>query len=202
MVDAQELVGIENEKPVGSGDQGLLLGMVERGGLRFLPLRYDVFAVDREVEFLQPLQHLDRSVGTIVCIDHDVREPDGKVMGDPFQEVGRLVLHHGDGHDGAVSGPGFEVLHVPVAWRYLPVLSLGGFDRLNTRRRAGGSGAGAAPRGIEPLGPAMPSACAYLGKMKGAGGHRRPSGSFCSAAVFARRKIRVTRVEVITMKSE
>jgi hypothetical protein len=30
MVDAQELVGVENEKPVGGGDQGLLLGMVER----------------------------------------------------------------------------------------------------------------------------------------------------------------------------
>jgi hypothetical protein len=117
MVDAQELVGVENEKPVGGGDQGLLLGMVEGGGLRFLPLGDDVFTVDGEAEFLQPLQHLDRAVGTIVCIDQKVGEPHGEVMGDPFQKVGRLVLHHRHGHDGAMPGPGFEVLHVPVAWR-------------------------------------------------------------------------------------
>jgi hypothetical protein len=97
------------------------------GGLRFLPLGDDVFAVDGEAEFLQPLEHLDRAVGAVVGVDQMVGEPHGEVMGDPFQKVGRLVLHHRHGHDGAVFGPGFEVLHVPVAWRYLPVLSLGGF---------------------------------------------------------------------------
>jgi hypothetical protein len=55
------------------------------------------------------------AVGAIVGVDQDVGEAHGEVMGDPFQKERRLVLHHRHGHDGAVFGPGFEVLHVPVA---------------------------------------------------------------------------------------
>ena len=102
VADGEKLVGIEDHDPVGVADDGFFLRVVQRRGLRADAFGNDVAAVVGEAEFFQPYQHVVGAVRAVVGIDHEIGEADGEVMGDPFDDVRPLVLHHRDGGDLAV----------------------------------------------------------------------------------------------------
>ena len=118
VIDRQELVGVEDQHPVGILHQRLVLGVVQGRGLGLHPLRDDVVAVVAEAEFFQPLQDLDGAVGAVVGVDKDVGEAHGKVVREPFQQERCLVLHHRHGHHRAVGA--FMLLQLHLGPSILP----------------------------------------------------------------------------------
>ena len=47
---------------------------------------------------LQTIKHLGRAVFAVVGVDQEIVEPDGPVVGDPFEDIGRLVFHAAHNH--------------------------------------------------------------------------------------------------------
>ena len=100
--NVDELVHVDMRDPLRLPQHILLQRQVQRVLLRGLPLPVVIAAMLDDAHLLQPLQDRIRPVRTVVGIDQEIPHPDLAVIGDPFDDIGRLVPHAAD-DDGPLS---------------------------------------------------------------------------------------------------
>ena len=99
-LDIDEFIDIHADRPARALDHRFRLCRLQRRVLRF-----HVHAAERIVAVLdQPLglqqvQHRVGAIAAIVGIDQEIIDPDGAVIGQPFQHERPFVLHGGDDGD-------------------------------------------------------------------------------------------------------
>ena len=96
-VNVHELVHIQRQYPIGLFDQLVLGGLFERGEL------YPAFVIGAVIadvgdvaQLLQPVEHGVGAVLTAIGEDQKIVESHSAMMGEPFQQEGRLVSHTQD----------------------------------------------------------------------------------------------------------
>ena len=100
-MDVHEFIDIGEQHPVGHLHQRVAVGGVQGGPLRALVravavMRAGVADMGDQPHRLQPVEHQIGAVAAVVGKHQNVGEADGAVMGQPFQQEGRLVLHRCD----------------------------------------------------------------------------------------------------------
>ena len=93
-----EFVHIDMDDPLGIADQRFLQRLVQRGLLGGIALPAVVVAMLQQSHLLHPVQDLGGAIGAVVGIDQEIVDPNGAMIGDPFRDIGGLVLHAADDH--------------------------------------------------------------------------------------------------------